>query len=354
MPKIFTIVFSISCLLLLAACVPDYRAMREREAEEADLSYIMVFEGEQISIDELTARVLLHVVLFEMEMGDIWDILDDFPNDVIDMLMGPGVGTAFERTKIAAVNELIDSLIIRGHAARNGIVITDEERTNVIAAAQVEVEMLDMVFESGFPISDEMFAEMILDDIYSERLLENIKQNIAINDPQFIEYFERYLQAAGNFINTIYLYSIVADTYENAQAAKDRLEAGENAFDVARDLSIDYGEGFERLSIRLPIRLTMAPNEVEPLFHTLFGMEKYKVTEIMPDGDNFVVIRIEEIIIPDNLDAVKEAYMNEVFAPQLFEIRLNSWRSASIAQINLPALESITLESIQEMFELIR
>jgi len=348
------VVFILGCLLLFASCVPDYRAIRNEEeaaAAAVDVSYIMVFEGERIDVEELIARVLLRVVLFEMDMGDVWETIDGFSDDVIDMFFGPGVGTAFERIKTAALNELVDSLIIRQHAARNGIAIADAERAEVFALASDEIELFNHIFVDGFPISIEMFASMILDDLYGERLVDFTANSITIDEPNFIEYFNIYREIAGNFVNTVFVYSIIAETYGNAQSAKARFEAGENVYLIARDYSVNYGDGFGRRTLRLPTWITMTPHEIDALSHEIFAMEQGQVTEIIPDGGEYFVIIVDEIVVP-TAEALKEAFLDEMFAPYLFEIWMENWRRAAIVQINVPAFESIILQELQQMFEL--
>ena len=337
-------------LLILSACVPDYRAVRDVR-EEHDLSYIMVFEGERISVDLLVARVLLRVAAFELEVDGyrgIWEFMDGLPGAMIDDFF-PGTGTAFERIRAIALEELVDSLVVEHHAARHGIVVTDAERAAARAVAEEIHADLSRVLGVPFPVSVDVLAPIYIEEVLLERLLAEMVDTLSTDDPEFLEYFEIYIAPMRSFLNTVYIHYIAAETYEAARAAQARLAAGEYAGLVAYYLCVDFDpSAFGQINLWHLPRITASSHPYEKV--EIFALGPGEVSQITEADGKFIVVRVEQKIIPDDLGDEKDSFMARIFAPYTIGRRLETWRRTAVIELNRHALESVTLSDIHEMF----
>jgi len=275
--KLLAFVMAVSCVFALTSCVADYRAPQNGSRTTADLSYILVFEGERVGLEAFINHTAFQVFMVEASFGaEVWTLLDDL----------------FTEVKIRALNRLIETKTIEFNATRIGVSLTETDRAEARAAA--EEQQAEFYEEFGINVPISVLVMMAEDDMLLQRIIDDVNDNID-DDPRFEWYFERYLQIFRDFLATIHTHFVLTDNFENAVQAKERFEAGEDALVIVQELSLAYNPEipFDRTNIwHLPLTADRYADELA----SIFELAQMEVSEIIEVDGLYLVVRVDEII----------------------------------------------------------
>jgi hypothetical protein len=273
-------------------------------------SYVMVFEGERISANDLRFTIL--TVLF---------------ND-------------FDDPKSEALDRLIETLTLTHRAKTEGIVLTEEEKTELQQWAVEYMSMYGMYGIDTSFITNERVAEILATETYFEKLLEIYTADVVIDEVAFNEALADYKE--NNKMDYYEMNVKYAFNENHDDLAFGLLEIAEGLIDfdeLTAIYSVTYDEE-EGVTTAALWQLGLTPEESNRIAALNVG----DISEIFElENGYFLVVEVESKTIPP--DAEVEENFREAFTMQrkleAFNVLLNEWKAQANYTINQKGYDAL-------------
>jgi parvulin-like peptidyl-prolyl isomerase len=198
-----------------------------------------------------------------------------------------------------ALTQMIDDELIREKAQELGIVVTDDDVTNAINS---DLQQIATQSQTSTTITDTQQATPVpqsdLDKIYQKAL-----DAMGLSDAAFRSIIKQNLisqqvqdQLASQVVTTglvIHVQLIQTDTQEQADAAKARIDAGEDFAIVAKDVSTDTTTADNGGDLGWVTVGQLSSRYGEPVEAKAFSLDAGKMDIVQSNGSFFVVQMLE-------------------------------------------------------------
>lgn len=269
-------------------------------------SYVMVFEGKKISIDDYKLCLLFQD------------------------------GSA--ESKDNALSQLTDFLVIEKAAEDYGIVLTDAEKTGV---SNSMTGLKESIISGGLEmpaISDERLRAILSVDLYYQKLLEELGKDFVLDEADFKSELENYRQNNRQDYIDVKLKYIMTETREAAEEARGKALSGSAFDDVIKAYSVDYDESAGISTVTLK-DISLDQEVVDQIL----ALKVSELTGVIDLGDVFVVFEAAEITVPSDVEL--EASFKELYIQNrnydVFDHELEQWRANAVYTVNQKAIDAI-------------
>jgi len=212
-------------------------------------------------------------------------------------------GEVGDDLELLLVDALIRQEVVRQESARQRVSDADVRRavdefrtTRGIAGRANDAAYLDLLARSGF--TDETFRVYLRQQLQQEAWEAGLTEAVEVGDDEVRAFFEgnrdRYVSE-----ERIVARHIVLDDRDLADGALARLQAGESAALVARELSLERADRDGALGAAAgetdprPVGRPALPTAVAT---AAFGLGGPGITEVVESGDRFHVVVVEEYL----------------------------------------------------------
>lgn len=202
-----------------------------------------------------------------------------------------------------SLDYLLQTKIAYYEAKKLNLTISDEEREKFPEQLQNLKDGFGEEMMKSLNLSDSQLIKVFEDEAYANALFEYVNRDYVRDETAFEEYFNNYMETNKNTLTKINAEYIIADSEENAAAAKARLEAGEDYAAVFKELSTDYDAENEEYVIEpKDIYSIIGDDEMAAALE----MEAGQFSEIIAKDEQFIVFKVTEIT-PPNLEELNES-----------------------------------------------
>ena len=298
-----------------------------------------IVNGEEVSVLELdefigTEQVVMQIFQTNQEFGQL----------LLQTEAGRDLLNEYRKMKF---DEFLTYYLLNREVEEKGIEMTDEDKDEffedhlelVMAQNNMnEQELLQVLQQQGIQSLDEykeMFLDMNEQDMLIFALQEETVGTIEITEEDMQEFYDenqsQFEVEAGSEVS-----HIILDNEEDAEAALERLNAGEDFAELAREVSTgpsaDAGgelglvnEGTQFDETFKEAALSLEAGEISGIVETDFGFHIIKVNEIVEAGlRDFSEVRdeIEAILLDRERQVVWQEYVEELMENAEVENRL--------------------------------
>ncbi len=288
-----------------------------------------IVNGEEVSVLELdefigTEQVVMQIFQTNQEFGQL----------LLQTEAGRDLLNEYRKMKF---DEFLTYYLLNREVEEKGIEMTDEDKDEffedhlelVMAQNNMnEQELLQVLQQQGIQSLDEykeMFLDMNEQDMLIFALQEETVGTIEITEEDMQEFYDenqsQFEVEAGSEVS-----HIILDNEEDAEAALERLNAGEDFAELAREVSTgpsaDAGgelglvnEGTQFDETFKEAALSLEAGEISGIVETDFGFHIIKVNEIVEAGlRGFSEVRdeIEAILLDRERQVVWQEYVEEL------------------------------------------
>ena len=288
-----------------------------------------IVNGEEVSVLELdefigTEQVVMQIFQTNQEFGQL----------LLQTEAGRDLLNEYRKMKF---DEFLTYYLLNREVEEKGIEMTDEDKDEffedhlelVMAQNNMnEQELLQVLQQQGIQSLDEykeMFLDMNEQDMLIFALQEETVGTIEITEEDMQEFYDenqsQFEVEAGSEVS-----HIILDNEEDAEAALERLNAGEDFVELAREVSTgpsaDAGgelglvnEGTQFDETFKEAALSLEAGEISGIVETDFGFHIIKVNEIVEAGlRDFSEVRdeIEAILLDRERQVVWQEYVEEL------------------------------------------
>ena len=288
-----------------------------------------IVNGEEVSVLELdefigTEQVVMQIFQTNQEFGQL----------LLQTEAGRDLLNEYRKMKF---DEFLTYYLLNREVEEKGIEMTDEDKDEffedhlelVMAQNNMnEQELLQVLQQQGIQSLDEykeMFLDMNEQDMLIFALQEETVGTIEITEEDMQEFYDenqsQFEVEAGSEVS-----HIILDNEEDAEAALERLNAGEDFAELAREVSTgpsaDAGgelglvnEGTQFDETFKEAALSLEAGEISGIVETDFGFHIIKVNEIVEAGlRDFSEVRdeIEAILLDRERQVVWQEYVEEL------------------------------------------
>ncbi|MCL2548932.1 MAG: peptidylprolyl isomerase, partial [Symbiobacteriaceae bacterium] len=151
-------------------------------------------------------------------------------------------------------------------------------------------EQAEFELEYGFSVDTirQILLGYMLDDLYNRTLIEEVSSTFS--DDQFLEVYLEYQDYFFNSDPGVSVSHILVETEEEALAALDRLAAGEDFADLAREISLDYSSAINGGKLS---PFTVDANLVPEFIEASFALsEPGEISGLVPSFYGFHIIKL--------------------------------------------------------------
>ncbi len=232
--------------------------------------------GKEISQKDFDKEFAMHRKLYEWQYGEEF------------LKTESGRGRTMEtELKEQVLNLMVMYRLIEEDLAANDIAITEEEIDETVEATKQSMEEQEGydTFKENTKFTDEEFRAYNRQNLMYQKHMEMYNEKHPVEDAAIEEEYN----ALKDVYDTITASHILVETEEEALAAKERIDAGEDFAEVAKEVSTDgsaqqggelgaFGKGnmvpeFEEAAFSLEV------GEVSDPVQSLFGWHVIKVTD---------------------------------------------------------------------------
>lgn len=273
------VVFSLS---LMTGC-----SMVRVDPEKDKETVVANVAGEQVKKAEFTKMFDIFKAQYEKQFGaEVWD------KEVDGRKFG-------DVAKEKILDMLVDTKIQLKKAEEMGIKVTDEEVNTEIENAkkyfETEEKFNEFLKEQNMDL--DYFKDSVRKDMIISKLREKMTENITVTDAEIKTYYDAHL----NEFMQVKASHILLETKEEAQKMLERIKAGENFNELAKQNSKDpsakdnggdlgfFGHG----------------DMVEPFEQAAFALKPGQVSDIVETQYGFHIIKVEDSKI-DQFEDIKE------------------------------------------------
>ncbi len=279
------------CLLAMTLSVLAGCGMVRVDPEKDKETIVAVVAGEEVKKAEFTQMFDIFKAQYEKQFGaEVWDKEMD--------------GRKFgDVAKEKILEMLIDTRIQLKKADEMGIKVTDEEINTEIENAkkyfETEEKFNEFLKEQSMDLN--YFKDSVRKDMIISKVREKLTVNVTVTDEEVKSYYDAHL----NEFMQVKASHILLETKEEAQKLLDRVKAGENFNDLAKEFSKDpsakdnggdlgfFGHG----------------DMVEPFEQAAFALKPGQISEIVETQYGFHIIKVEDSKI-DKFEDIKEQLKN--------------------------------------------
>jgi hypothetical protein len=262
-------------------------------------SYVMTFEGTRINNN-------------------------DFLFNVLNAAM-----RGSEDPKADGLDQLLDVLVLEHRAKAEGIVLTEDEKEEMLAwAANLRSNYRENNVDLSF-LSDQRLAEIISSDIYHERLMDIHTEGLVIDEVAFNRAFADYKENNRlDYVDAVYKYAF-NPSQEDLEAARERLTAGEITFDeLAAELCVMFNHEGEEAASAMLWQFGLADTDNE---HAL-SLQPGEASRVMLIDEYYIILQMETITIPEEEELsanFRQRFTEERKAEAFSELMLEWKREAN-------------------------
>jgi len=263
-------------------------------------------------------------------------------------------GEVGEDLELLLVDALIRQEVVRQESARQRVSDADVRRavdefrtTRGIAGRANDTAYLDLLARSGF--TDETFRVYLRQQLQEEAWEATVTDGVEVSDDEVRAYFEgnrdRYVSE-----ERIEARHIVTEDRDTADVARARLEAGESAAVVARELSVERADRDGALGAAAgeteprPVGRPALPTQVAT---AAFGLGGPGVTDVIESDDRFHVVVVEAYlpVAPRPFDEVAAAVRDDALAAkQSGVLEAEIERLVDAARVEIPEASTLRFD----------
>jgi len=270
------------------------------------------------------------------------------------LFMAVTEGEVGEDLELLLVDALIRQEVVRQESARQRVSDADVRRavdefrtTRGIAGRANDTAYLDLLARSGF--TDETFRVYLRQQLQEEAWEATVTDGVEVSDEEVRAYFE------GNrdgYVSEerIEARHIVTEDRDTADEARARLEAGETAAVVARELSVERADRDGALGAAAgeteprPVGRPALPTQVAT---AAFGLGGPGITDVIESDGRFHVVVVEAYlpVAPRPFDEVAAAVRDDALAAkQSGVLEAEIERLVDAARIEIPAESTLRFD----------
>jgi foldase protein PrsA len=251
--------------------------------------------GEEITKDEFNKTFQIFKSQYEQQFGtEVWDQEVD--------------GKKFsEVAKEKLLDMLIDEKLELKKAAELGITVTDAEVNTEIENAKKYFDSEDKFNEylKGQNMDLEYFKQSVKKDILIKKLTDKLTEKITVADQELKSYYDTH---QSEFVS-VKASHILLDTKEEAEKMLQRVKAGENFNELAKQNSKDptaKENGGE-------LGYFKHGDMVEPFEKAAFALKPGQISEVVQTDFGFHIIKVEDTKL-DKFEDVKEQLKSTILS----------------------------------------
>ena len=291
-------------VLIVAAllCTAGFFVWKHMEKENQ--KYIMTYNDEKISVDELK---------FFMQMRGINE-------------RGEGI------------SEMVKYLTVDKTAKEKGIELTEEEKEQIRASLtnyKKNVETQDM---EKLNVSDQRLQELITINWYYRRLILDASVDYMLSEEEHKAQLEAFHLNGKMVYLDVELKYVFFQTKNKADEAKARLDEGVDFEKVAKDLGMGYKEEHGVETVQL--RETGLDDEIT---EKLLALKVEEISEVIKISDFYVIFQMERNRVPSDEEIEKlfdELFLNDV-EPEIFRNEYPKWSVGVKYTVNQKAYDAM-------------
>ena len=323
--KKITILFVIALAIFAVGCSQPAETDVEAEKTEASVEVpedaVARVDDSFIYEDEFNKNVAIIKYMYEYEYGeDIWN------QEVQGMKVSK---IAKEQT----LDRLIQVRLIKDYVEKNGAVEINEEELNQVledlnAELAKDEERKTFYEESG--ISDEFIYEQIKDGQYMEAFYNMVEEEIRADDAFLQEKYQ-------NYVAKVDASHILVEDEGTAKVVSEKLSAGEDFAELAKEYSTDPGSGanggdlgffdrgkmvpaFEDVAFSAEIGSISEPVQSQFGYHIIRVNDKKTVQNMIDDEEKEETInRYKDQIVQGAIEQQYQAKTNELMSNSTIE-----------------------------------
>lgn len=273
-------------LLIIAAFLAGCGMVRVNP-EVDNKTVVAKVSGEEIKKEEFNRIFGIFKSQYEQQFGtEVWDQEVD----------GKKFG---DIAKDKLLDMIIDEKLQLKKAAELGISVSDEEVNNEIENAKKYFETQEKFdeFLKGQSMDLDYFKESVKKDMTISKLIEKLTENISITDNEVKSYYDSHQ----NEFMSVKASHILLDTKEDADKMLQRVKAGENFNELAKEFSKDPSAKENSGDLDYFRHGDM----VEPFEKAAFALKPGEVSDIVQTDFGFHIIKVEDSKL-DKFEDVKE------------------------------------------------
>lgn len=243
--------------------------------------------GEEVKKEEFNKMFGIFKAQYEQQFGtDIWEQEFD----------GRKFGDV-AREKL--LDMLVDEKLQLLKAKELGITVTDEEvKTEVENAKKYfDSEEKFLEFLKGQSMDLDYFTQSVKKELTISKLVDKLTENITVTDEEVRTYYDKN----PNEFLSVKASHILLDTKEEAEKMLERVKAGEDFAELAKQYSKDPSAKENSGNLDYFRQGTM----VEPFEKAAFALKPGEISDIVQTDFGFHIIKVEDSKL-DNFDEVKE------------------------------------------------
>lgn len=304
------------CVLAFSLSLMTGCGMVRVDPEKDKATVVATVAGEEVKKVEFTKMFDIFKAQYEKQFGaEVWD------KEVDGRKFG-------DVAKEKILDMLVDTKVQLKKAEEMGIKVTDEEVNTEIENAkkyfETEEKFNEFLKEQSMDL--DYFKDSVRKDMIISKLREKLTENIAVTDAEIKSYYDAHL----NEFMQVKASHLLLETKEEAQKMLDRVKAGENFNELAKQFSKDpsakensgdlgfFGHG----------------DMVEPFEQAAFALKPGQISEIVETQYGFHIIKVEDSKI-DKFEDIKEQLKNTLLNDKVnseYEKMLEDMRSKANVQ----------------------
>lgn len=245
-----------------------------------------------------------------------------------------------EDAKNSSLESLQQFIAIENFAKAKNLTLTDEEKEEAAANAQ---SFKESFLSAGYEmpvITDERLTEIMGIDALYTKLYDLLISEYTVDDSDFEEQYEDYItNYKADYIEAEYKY-IMSETEENAQKAKEMIEAGGDITEAAAQYSVDYTEGEEVPILSISdISYYFAPEDTEHLLTLSEG----QVSDIIPYGGAYYMVFVTQSMHVPTTEEVRESFTQMYYENKkyyMFVDEIEAFQNEAEIKVNQKLLDT--------------
>lgn len=283
----------LSFIVLLAVVLSAGCGMVRVNPEVDNKTVVARVSGEEIRKEEFNKVFNVFKSQYEQQFGtDVW-------NQEVD---GKKFGDV---AKDKLLDMMIDEKLQLKKASEMGISVSDEEVDTEIENAKKYFETQEKFdeFLKGQNMDLDYFKESVKKDMTISKLIEKLTENVSITDDEVKKYYDDHQ----NEFMSVKASHILLDTKEEAEKILQRVKAGENFNELAKQNSKDPSAKENSGDLGYFRHGDM----VEPFEKAAFALKPGEISDIVQTDFGFHIIKVEDSKL-DKYEDVKEELKSSI------------------------------------------
>lgn len=283
----------LSFIVLLAVVLSAGCGMVRVNPEVDNKTVVARVSGEEIRKEEFNKVFNVFKSQYEQQFGtDVW-------NQEVD---GKKFGDV---AKDKLLDMMIDEKLQLKKASEMGISVSDKEVDTEIENAKKYFETQEKFdeFLKGQNMDLDYFKESVKKDMTISKLIEKLTENVSITDDEVKKYYDDHQ----NEFMSVKASHILLDTKEEAEKILQRVKAGENFNELAKQNSKDPSAKENSGDLGYFRHGDM----VEPFEKAAFALKPGEISDIVQTDFGFHIIKVEDSKL-DKYEDVKEELKSSI------------------------------------------